>query len=386
MKHVNKKVFRVSIAFALVLAGGHAVERYVALFDADPQVGIIAFSITTVFLFIGNFISPLVIGKIGEKATMVLASLFYIAWTSVFSLQEVILFYVTSAFAGLAVAFIWNSIMSYLNRVLYHESEEAQTQNNGFQWTAYAIGAIGGLLAIGGLISLDFSVHQSALMMSAVCGLGLICFIAFVPSLEISPEGQPTWSDLGRIFSNFTVLRLGLLSASAFFLYGLFVTIIPIDIESLLGQATVAFFSMTPFIVTVFSGAVMGLMVKVGAEKLVRISFLIAFIGLGLLYFVPQAWALLLGMACISFTYVFLFLLTRQLPLMVASEAEIPLVTAVINTADDVALVSGLVIAIFFPTNLLYVIAGGFLLFSLLLLWGFTGVGGFEQVRQKLAR
>lgn len=193
----------------------------------DPHAGYYGLAITYLTFTSSCFLTPLILGWIGAKWSMFLASLAYTAFMTTFVMVNSYMFYAMSAIMGFAAALLWNAHGVYMREIT---TPGNASRNSGLHW-----GLNFGSLLFGGILLLLIfrSTGQSQVMSMEVItyifeGLSIftilsnVLFFLLPDFSERSAASKASFrKTIGRIFMLLRDRRMLLLSA--IFMYNGFV-------------------------------------------------------------------------------------------------------------------------------------------------------------------
>ncbi|KHN76351.1 UNC93-like protein MFSD11 [Toxocara canis] len=222
-------VIQLGLAFMLVFTGfdtqAYVTEtalHSISLREPDrigPHAGYYGLSITYLTFTASTFFTPLIVGWIGAKWSMFVASLAYTAFMTTFVLVNNYLFYAMSAVMGFAAALLWTAHGVYMREIT---TAGNASRNSGLHWGLN----FGSLLFGGVMLILIFRITgQSQVMsmevityifegLSVFTVLSNILFFLLPDFSERSASSKANFcTTIGRTFALLRDRRMLLLSA-----------------------------------------------------------------------------------------------------------------------------------------------------------------------------
>ncbi len=382
--------------FGFVFMAYHAVERYAGAFFGQQGtlgMGLLVLTVAYFFLLIGDFLSPIVISRLGTRKSMVAAGFFYFLWILSMTTKVSALMIPASALAGLSAAVLWNSMAANVIGVSIENGQPERIPSNfGIVLTLYGLGAAIGLLSTSFLQSfLSVSLQHVFLILAPLVLVGLTFFLR---AKSVEDDTPPVGaSEILTMYKNPTILRLATVSVTTFLVFGLLVTVVPLQIQAVLGAESIGILSSGAFLVLAFCYFSGALIERLGRNPLLITSYVCLLVGLILLLSLSeQSVAVVTGALLIGFSFAFLFVI--MFTLSECSPEHKHLVSlAVFTSADDLAiflvLASSITLnALGLPLGYLYVGTLIFLLISALVIAPlFQGEGrDLEEASRRLEK
>lgn len=362
----NKQVKFLSLGFLLIFFGYNAVAQYLTTYFStigSQDLGFRSLILIFLFFLLGGPISAMVVPKYGAKKTMVIASLFYFLF--IVSLTGGILFvYLTSAMVGVAAALLWTGQNSYLVKA---SDEKTYGENSGFFNSALTLGSACGILILGVFIN-TFNFKSSFLVYSV---LPLVGFI-ILTRLKDLPIGQKTnqLNLIKKSIKSITALKLSAFYFAFSFIFGLVLGLVPIEIKNTLSITYVGpltfIFWMMPILFSYISGKISD--VK-GRKIMIVAAYIFGILGLTSLYFSQYSIPLVVAIVLLALSYAIFRPMSFALVGDVSVERNLIPLTALFWMAQNIGILSALVISSEIQTKVMYLISIAVISASLLVLF-----------------
>lgn len=309
----NKKLLLVTFGFSFLLTAVQAVQQYVTvMYDGLGKVenGYMALFLAYMAFSIGSLISPVFVRFFGATKCFLVASIFYILFCITAASETVLLFYVTATALGAAGAFLWAAHFVYMGGI---STDENRGKNAGFFWAIYSALTGAGLVASGPLI--EAYGYEPVFIGFAIFGMwGVICFFIMLEK-KAAPTQDLNWKSELPIFRSKTVFTLSLTIFATWLLYGLMVSVVPLEIEQFFGIEAVGSISALFFVIPALASYIFGaLSDKLGRVKAVLVGFLLSLIGVAFLYVADNGTLLLAGIIIATIAFSLLMPVMTTLP------------------------------------------------------------------------
>jgi MFS family permease len=380
---VTKEIRLLSFAFFFAFAGYDGAQQYITAFFSQigsPRSGFQALILIYLFSTLAEPLSAIVISKYGAKKSMTIALFFYALFLVALMTKFLVFIYLASALLGFAGAFLWTGQNSYLVRAT---TDDNRGTNAGFFGTLLFLGAVVGVIVLGLLTSI-FS-YQSAFLSAAF--LTLIGVIFVFRLRDLPPEKSANHFQLLRkVMTSKTAWQLSMIWFSLYFVFGLAIGLIPIEIKNTLGVSYIgglsSLFYIMPILLSYGSGRLSDIK---GRKAILGVAFLICFLGLISLYFSSMTLLLLMGVILISVYYSIVYPITLALVGDVTTKKNLEYLTSFFWMIQNGGMVISLILSTFIQTKMIYIISIGALSLSLLILLPIFKVG-FPAVKQRISQ
>lgn len=364
---INSQVKLLSFVFLIAFFGFNGIQQYVTTFFSEAGIARVGFwSLILIYMFfvLSNPLSAVLVSKYGAKKSMILALVFYSLF--IFSLlsKSVTLIYTASALLGIAASFLWTGQNSYLIRASDGKSYGASA---GLFSSFQSLGSALGVIVLGLLIAgLSFTLPFLAFAIFPLIGFCLLFKLK-----DIRGEGQLShFRLLKKSITSKTALRFSVVWFSFMFVYGLIIGIIPIEIKNTVGVSYVGVISSLFYIMPILLAYIFGKFSDIkGRKPMLVFAYLLAVIGLLVLYFSGgEATLLVLGVILLALNFAIIRPVTMALVGDVSTKDNLEFLTALFWMAQNVGVVSALVISGLLLTSAVYLISIFIMAASLLVL------------------
>jgi len=380
---LSSQVRLLSLAFLFIFTGFNGIQQYITTFFSQtglPTSGFVSLILIYLFFILSDPFSAIVVSKYGSKKSMMIGVVCYFVFIFTLSLNSLQLVYIVSALLGFGASLLWTGQNSYLIRAT---TEDNRGTNAGFFSTILFLGSAVGVILVGFLID-QLSYQRTFLLVSALPAVGFL-LISKLDNLKPEKSGNHLLL-LRKAISSKTAWRLSTIWFSVFFIYGLAIGLIPIEIKSTFGIAYVGSISSIFYIAPIFLSLAMGkLSDSTGRKKILLIALLINFIGLVFLYFSHQPIILLVGIILIAIYFSIVHPLTLALVGDVTTKKNLEYLIAFFWMIENVGVVAALVLSSFIQTKTIYLISIVTLFVTLCILIPILKED-FKLTRQRLAK
>jgi MFS family permease len=271
-----------------------------------------------------------------------------------------LLIYIASPLLGIAGGpMLWTGQNSYLVRAT---TEENRGTNAGFFGTLFFLGSATGVIFLGFLIA-QFS-YQAAFLFAAFLPLLGILFISRLR--DFPPEKIANhFYLLRKAMASKTAWRLSTIWFSLYFVSGLAIGLIPLEIQKTLGVPYIGIL-VSPFYIMpiLFSYGSGRLSDRLGRQSLLLVAFLIGFLGLISLYFSSLVPLLIGGILLTAIYYSIVYPITLALVGDVTTTKNLEYLTSFFWMAQNGGVLLSLILSAFIQTKIVYLISIGVLFFE----------------------
>ena len=352
---ISRQTKILSVAFLLIFFGFNGVQQYVTPFFSEAEMVSVGFySLIIIYLSftLSGQISAVFVSKYGAKKCMPTGAIFYSLFIISLLSGSAILIYFASALLGIAAALLWTGQGSYLIRV---SDEKSYGANAGFFSSLQSLGSALGVLFLGVLVAALYF-KLSFLLFSIFPVLG---FLLMFKLKNVKVEKQPNnFALIKKSLTSKTALRISILYFSFYFIFGLVIGIVPLEIKKLIGVSYIGFFSSLFYIMPIIFSFIFGKISDVKERKfMVILAYVICIIGLILLYLSGGKILLISGIILLAINFSIIWPSTMALIGDVSTKANLEFLTALFGMASNIAVVSSLVISSLFLTKTIYLIS-----------------------------
>ncbi len=274
---------------------------------------------------------------------MALGAVTYAVYVGSVATSTPILVYMASVLLGFGASMLLIGQNVYLIKL---SNKENYGKSAGFFTTIRAIGSTFGLLALGFLIArYSYMLPFSVFVIFPLIGVMVLLSLKPVAGKPKAPAIRL----VRKAIRSATVLQLALISFSTYFIYGLAIGRIPVQVKDVLGVTYVgalgALFYLTPILFAYFIGRGSD---KVGRKKMIFYSYIAAILGLVLIYQPAVAVLLVAGIALLALNYAGMSSMIMALVGDVTTKKNIEPVTGLFLMAQS----AGVVLALFLSSAL----------------------------------
>jgi len=280
---LNRNIIFLAFGFLFIFLGYSSIQQYITTYFAQEKVVKVGFySLILIYSFF-MLTSPLAsffIRKYGAKRCMMLASLLYGFFILSLLVKSSVIVYFSSSMVGIAASLLWNGQNSYLIRA---SQKEYYGRNAGFFTTIISISTTIGVLAI--WLLLQYSTFSEIFLFFSMFPFIGFCLLYIIEDIRVQSTKNHFITMKKALFS-LTAWRFSTIWFAFTFITGLVVGFIPLEINRVLGLSYIGPLSSAFFVIPILFSYNFGkISDNIGRKPLVIISFILAIIGLFLLYF-----------------------------------------------------------------------------------------------------
>lgn len=382
----SKDIMALARGFFFLFFTYNGVEKYIVPYLS--ALGMFMLGLAYLSLFVGDFVSPWIISRIGTKKAMMWGAATYFLFAVCIPLQS-LWFNIPSAMAaGMGAALVWNGMSTH---VIFSCHKTGENVDRSFSWILgyFGLGSALGLAAFS-LVSGYLDVGHTFWALAPVALIGLWAFSRMESTTQTDTV---SFREIWRAYRNPTLLRLASESVTAFMLFSLLVTQIPLAIGEVWGEWWIGLMSAMAFIALLLCLVMDKLIKRLGKTKFVFIAYFMLLTGLAMLiaYDLTHAgtWLLVSGviLVCVSFAPLDLIMLGMA---NLAPPHKVLVAQAVFTSADDIAMSSGLFVALLLEERghsleAMYYLAFAVTAFSLILLLPLLKGRDMDEAVKRLA-
>jgi len=380
---ISKEIRVLSLAFLFLFAAFDAVQQYVTTFFSQaglPTIGFTSLILVYLFFILSDPLSAIFVSKNGAKKSMIVGVIFYALFIFVLTTKVILLMYAASILLGIGASLLWTGQNTYLVRAT---KKKSRGTNAGFFGRSLYLGSAIGTIILGFFIS-KFSYQWSFL------------FAAFLPCIslflltklkDLRSEGAKNHLLLlQRALTSKTAWRLSTIWFATFFINGLAIGRIPIEIKNIMGTNYIGYLSSLFYVMPILFTFWLGKLSDARGRKVMLLfAFLLSLVGLISLYFSHQAILLVIGIVFIALYFSMMYPSTLALVGDVATKNNLEYLTAFFWMMRNVGVVSALVLSAFIQTKAIYIISIAALAISIIILMPLL-MSGFPAIKRQISR
>ncbi|RLJ08778.1 MAG: hypothetical protein DRP16_00600 [Candidatus Aenigmatarchaeota archaeon] len=365
---INKEIKLLSLCFLLIFLGFNGVQQYITTFFSSNKAIDLGFhSLILIYLFFILFdpLSGLLVSKHGAKKCMIVSSIFYSVFIISLLSRSTLFIYFTSSLLGIAASLLWTGQNSYLIRA---SNKRYYGANSGFFNSFQSLGSAFGVFILGFLIPM-FLFNVSFLIFSVFPLFGFLLLFG-LKDLETKQDINH-FRFVKKSITSVTALKLSSFWFSINFVFGLVISIIPLEIKKILGLPYIgilsSLFYVLPILLSYFFGKLSDIK---GRKTMIIFSYILLIISLAFLLFSSQAAFLVLGIILLALNWTITKPITYALVGDVSTKENLEFLTALFWMIQNVGVVAALLLsqAFKFKVKTLYLISIFIVLCSLMVL------------------
>lgn len=382
---VSRDVKIVSAAFLLIFFGFGGIQQYVTVFFSDMGFIDLGFqSLILIYLFfaVSEPLSAIVVSRFGAKRCMALSTIFYSLYGFMILTREVSLVYLGSVLLGISASMLWTGAKSYVIRA---SDKRFYGTNAGFFGAMKSLGGGAGVFALGFVIS--YIMFDLSFIIFSVFPLMGFLLLFRISDLRGGKEIK-RFRLIRKSFTSITLLKLSSIWFSVYFVTGLVIGIIPIQIKDTLGIYYVGILSSLFFILPVFLSYHSGRLSDIrGRLVMISASYAMLIIGFALLPMSSIPMFLVAGIIMVSLSRVIIIPAMDALSGDIATGENLEFLTAAFWMVQNIGVVSALVISQAFRSDIatIYLISVIVTLVSIAIFLPLLRKGT-EKLREQIAR
>ncbi|EFA79758.1 hypothetical protein PPL_06577 [Heterostelium album PN500] len=153
----------------------------------NKNAGFISLTIIYACLSLSNFVSPLIVLKVGEKYSLIIGTLTYIAYIAANIYTNTILLYIASAVLGFGAAILWTAEGAFVIRC---STESTLGFHTGLFFALFQANQIVGNLGTAELIKAGYSDRTLFIILTITCAVSIFIFL-FLGNPDNSTDDKP---------------------------------------------------------------------------------------------------------------------------------------------------------------------------------------------------
>ncbi|EGG21701.1 hypothetical protein DFA_01587 [Cavenderia fasciculata] len=174
------------LSFCVVFTAFSPTQNLETTLNAD--VGFISLALLYASLSLSNFVSPIIVTKLGEKWALIAGMLTYATYIAANIAVTPLTLYLASAFLGFGGAILWTAESAFVIRC---STEATFGLHTGLFFALFQSNQIIGNLGMSGLLNSGASDRTLFIILTIVCGSSILFFLAIGnPSNESEKEKE----------------------------------------------------------------------------------------------------------------------------------------------------------------------------------------------------
>lgn len=368
---VNKNILFLSLGFALIFAAFNGVQQYIAVYF--KELGFVDVGINSLILIYTGFVIfnpfvPYIIRKISLKYCMIIATIAYSLFIFALPIGNKILIYFTSLLLGFSACGLWVAESSYLIRAT---NSETSSSASGFFYSINLLGSTLGIFFLGYLLKY-FDIKSMFFMylflpLVAIFPLFMLKDIRNKPleNLKIDAANRhgldsSLKADIKNVLRCFVSFRniQSVIPRVYFFVYGLIISVIPIEIEEAFERGYVGMLTSIIFGgPIVFSYLIGRIGDKVDKRKMFAIGFIFCLCGLLSFWTNDTQIFIIIGLLFLSLAHSLMLPILPAFIGMIAEDKNIEYLSSFSTAVQNISIVIALFISKSFDMHTVYGIA-----------------------------
>lgn len=352
---ISKNIRLLSLAFLFIFIGFDGVQQYLTTFFAQSNLLRVGFnSLILIYLFfvLSDPISAIFVSKIGPKLSMILGTIFYSLFIFIITSKILFLIYMASALLGVGASLLWTGQNSYL---IMEANVKARGTSAGFFGRILYVGSAIGAIVLGFFIkSISFNIPFLIAAFFPLVGL------LFLVNLKRFPpkKSKNHLRLIGKALISKTAWRFSLIWFATFFINGLVIGIIPLEINKIIGVNYVGYLSSLFFIAPILFTYRFGkISDSKGRTRILSLALLLCLIGLIFLYFAQSTVPLVTGIVFEAIFFAIVFPLTLALVGDVSERRNLEYLAAFFWMVRNIGYLISIFLSSLIQTKLIYIIS-----------------------------
>jgi len=382
MTSISKEVKILSLGFLLIFFGYNGVQQYLTIYFSVIDLFKVGFySLVLIYLFfvLAEPLAAVFVSKYGSKKSLLCSALFYSIFILSLLTKSVVLIYIASALLGIAAAFLWTAKNTYLIRA---SNEKSYGENAGFFSVFQSLGSGLGVFILGFLLA-EFFFQIPFLIFSIFPFLGFLLFFK-LRDLKLE-QNLSHFKMLKRVFSSKTALRFSCLWFGLNFVFGLAISIIPLQIKGALGVSFVGILSFLFFILPISLSYFFGKFSDLkGRKPMIIISYILLLVGLLSIASEKSYW-LVFGVVLLALNSAILRPVIAALVGDVSTKENLEFLTALFWMVQGIGVVFAILISSQFSIKMIYLISLAVIITSFLIVLPLLKLK-MDDLRRKIAQ
>ncbi|OEJ67348.1 MFS transporter [Magnetovibrio blakemorei] len=379
----NRNLVGITAAFSLLFVYAQTLQQYITVVFAgrgDVNDGYIGLILIYVFFFLGSFVAPVILIRMGAKRSFLLIMPPYLLTRISFIYGNIALFFTACVLLGCAASLLWNAHFVYMGRI---SEEHLRGRNSGFFWGIFSATTGIGLVASGPLLTI---LPQSIVFLIYL----FVGALAYVPFWKLDGKRDNTpnregWKNQLPIFKSPTAIRMTGCIFTAYLIYGLVIAYVPLEIAEISGTHMVGILSSPFFVIPALTSFYFGKMAdRLGRFPTMSLGLALSVIGLGILYYAHNTFLLFCGIAVSTFGFSALYPMTTILPADITPKGMLERMSGTFNAVGSFGILCGIIMPFLVSGKAAYLVGLGMTL-AIAALTLSLGRGGLDHVCIKIS-
>lgn len=378
---ISQEIKILSFSFLLIFFGFSGVQQFITPFFSEigiPDVGFRALILIYLFFLLSGPLSAIIVSKYGPKRCMMAASVFYGLFILTIVSKNIFFIYPVSSLLGIAASLLWTGQHSYL---ITASNEKVYGASSGYFNMLQAFGSATGTLLLGFLI-VKLSFGAPFIFYALLPFVGIL-LLSRLTDLKVQKQANQLVF-VRKLITNTTAIRLAAFYIAFLFFHGLAIGMIPIDIKNTLSIAWIGVMSFIFLIIPILFSYIFGKIYDIkGRKGMIITAYVIGALGLFLLYF-QSALTLIFGIILVAFAYAIFKPMSFSLVGDVTSKENLVSLTAFLWMAQNIGILSALLVSMQMQTKAVYLVGLAVLVASLIIQLPLLRLGT-QEVKERLA-
>lgn len=382
---VSRQIKILSLGFLFIFLGFNGISYYITPFFSEANminVGFWSLILTYSFFILFNPLAVVFILRYGAKKAMLLAPLFYSLFIFFLLTKSIFLVYLASSLLGIVAAFLWTGANSFL---IMASDDESYGANSGYFTLLQSIGSAFGIVFLSILVD-KFLFKIPFLIFSIFPAIGF--FLLFELEDLRGKEQRNPFPLIKKSLTSITALKLSTLWFIVFFILGISMGIMPIQIQKTLGLSSVGMLLSLFYIIPIFFSYFFGRLSDIkGRKPMIILSYLLLMAGLFFLYFSEKSIFLISGVFLLALNWTIARPILYALVGDVSNKSNLEFLTSFFWMVQNVGVVSALFVSQIFKTEIqtIYLISIFVTIASLIILLPLFRLK-MEEIRKKISQ
>ncbi|OVE75013.1 hypothetical protein BVX95_00560 [archaeon D22] len=349
----NRNVLILSTGFSLIFFAYSSVERYLTPYFSSlgqEKASFVILLILYIFFTLGNLFAPSIIDRYGAKKSMILGSFFYFLFIFTLPFKSLRLTTIAAALIGLGGGLLWSSQNSY---IVLASDEKKHGESNGYFRMLTSFFSFLGVIIFGYLVKFfSFEIPMYIYSLFPLIGLFALTFLED-KKLDYDPLKKTNFD-----IRDSKLIRISLVGFSTYFIHGLVIGIVPLQIKEILGIEFIGILLSLFFLVPILLSYPLGkLSDTFGRKKSLLLSYYVMIIGLFLLFLSKSKFPLILGIIILTLNYATMRPLSAALIGDISTKKNVNIISSFFWFVQGFGIFSSLLLSLIIQNGITYIIS-----------------------------
>lgn len=385
---IPREIKALSLSFFILFVAYNGVQQFLTSYFSDlgmMRAGFWSLILIYFSLLVSNFFSGFIVSKFGAKKCLIFGSLFYSLFIFALAAGNLLFVYIASILLGFGGAILWAAQGVFLIRA---SDSDNYGENSGFFSTFFQLGSVVGILAFS-LIVTKIHFNNSFLIFGFLPLISAAIFFAFKDAKPNNFNLREKIAILKKLITNQTILKFSLIWLSFSFVLASVAGQIPLEIKKYFGLNSIGIISPIFYFLPIVFAYFFGKMSDIKGRKVFLIlAFILVLLGF-LLFIIQIKFDLnrivfIISFLLVSFGYAVFAPIRYALLGDISSDSNLEHLSALSTMFGNAGYVLVLLLNIYFPAIVVYLISFSAVLLSLIIVLPVLRLN-MEDIRSRIS-